>query len=339
LGKLTTDAAAFDGAERWLAVAERRGGDEDAFDDGDELTPRTVGLVSPYHNVSGLAAVRALLSEAVGDGIRQQAALDEFRASTQAPCANLDLTLGRSAVLLFAALLYANAQAEWPAAARLGDYGDELSAGIWRDLDNASIAYNGIAHGWAGIAYAALMWSQARDDAPPPQAHGVLDMLAATAEPHRRGMRWPLTPPHGSGGSEYWPGWCHGNAGYVFLWNLARSVYADERFGELAERAAWLIEEPAGITSLCCGSAGQVYALLNQYRSSGDERWRRRALRLAERAVRDGELAGDAPTPLSLYKGHVGVALLAVELEMPECAAMPLFEFEPHLHDPAATGA
>ena len=40
------------------------------------------------------------------------------------------------------------------------------------------------------------------------------------------------------------------------------------------------------------------------------------------------ELAGDATSPLSLYKGHAGLALLAVELEDPERAAMPLFEFE-----------
>jgi hypothetical protein len=32
---------------------------------------------------------------------------------------------------------------------------------------------------------------------------------------------------------------------------------------------------------------------------------------------------------LSLYKGHAGLALLAIELECPERAAMPLFEFEP----------
>ena len=39
-------------------------------------------------------------------------------------------------------------------------------------------------------------------------------------------------------------------------------------------------------------------------------------------------LAGDATNPLSLYKSHAGLALLAVELEQPERAAMPLFEFE-----------
>jgi serine/threonine-protein kinase len=154
-------------------------------------------------------------------------------------------------------------------------------------------------------------------------------MLAAVAEPLERGCRWPLTPPEGDGADRHWPGWCHGNAGYVFLWNLARDTYREDAFGELAQRAAWLTDSPAGVSSLCCGTAGQAYAALNQYRSSGDEFWHALAVRLAASAASNDELAGDATSPLSLYKGHVGLALLAVELDSPERAAMPLFEFEP----------
>ena len=55
------------------------------------------------------------------------------------------------------------------------------------------------------------------------------------------------------------------------------------------------------------------------------------AARIANRAAADGELADDAINPLSLYKGHTGLALLALELDCPERAAMPLFEFEPSL--------
>ena len=41
------------------------------------------------------------------------------------------------------------------------------------------------------------------------------------------------------------------------------------------------------------------------------------AVRLAERGAAEDVLAGDATTPLSLYKGHVGLALLAAELDEP----------------------
>lgn len=328
LAKITGEAADFEQAERWLSIAEQRQADADAFEDGDQLTRDVVGHVSPFHTPSGVVSVRAFLSEATGDHIRHQAALDEFLATTHAPCANLDLTLGRSAVLLVAALLYAVSDPAWPATQRLGSYGDELCDEIWRAAERTAIPYYGIAHGWAGLAYATLMWSRARGAEPHPHARAVLDVLTTAAEPLERGCYWPLTAPEGHANDQHWPGWCHGNAGYVFLWNLARDVYGDDRFGELAARAAWLSDVPSGASSLCCGNAGQAYAALNQYRSSGEQRWRAQALRVAATAAANDELAGDATSPLSLYKGHTGLALLAVELEAPERAAMPLFEFE-----------
>ncbi len=328
LGKVTGEAADLEQAERWLSIAEQRQTDAFAFEDGDEITHDLVGEVSPFHNPSGLAAVRAFLSEATGDHLRQQAALDDFGTATRAPCANLDITLGRSAILLMAALLYAVSDPTWPASRRLASYGDELGEEIWRDAEQTALLYYGIAHGWAGLAYSALMWARARGTQPPPQTRAVLDALASVAEPLERGCYWPLTPPDGHAADQHWPGWCHGNAGYVFLWNLAREAYGDDGFGELAARAAWLADAPAGATSLCCGNAGQAYAALNEYRSSGDERWRAQALRVAASAAANDQLAGDATSPLSLYKGHAGLALLAAELEVPERAAMPLFEFE-----------
>ena len=329
LGKTAGDLTAFEHAERWLEHAEHNAVRADAFDDGDELTPETVGRISPFHSASGLAAVRAILSEATGDHARQQTALADFCATTEGPCSNLDLTLGRSSVLLVGALLYAVARRDWPATQTLRCYCDELCTGIWRDLADTTMAYHGIAHGWAGVAYATLMWARARDVEPPPAVRGVLDMLVAVAEPHGRGVRWPLTPLDGPGGPAYWPGWCHGNAGYVFLWNLAAGTYHEHVFAEMAERAAWLVGDSAGVSSLCCGTAGQAYAALNHARFTGEDRWRSLAVAIANRAASDSVLAGDATTPLSLYKGHAGLALLAVELECPDRAAMPLFEFEP----------
>jgi len=329
LGKLTGNPAAFDRAERWLSSAERRRADADAFEDGDELTSEVVGTVSPLHNASGVVAVRAFLSQATGDHARQQAALDEFRAATKGPCTELDLTLGRSSVLLFAALLYADADRRWPATQRLESYADELCRGIWRDLADASMTYFGIAHGWAGLAYATMMWAQARGTEPPPEVRGVLDMLVGVAEPHERGSRWPLTPPDGHAGAEFWPGWCHGNAGYVFLWHLAHAIYREGVFAELAERAAWLLDYRLGVGNLCCGRAGQAYAALNHYRNTGEERWRARAIQIAGRQSTSDAEVHDAKSPLSLYKGQTALALLAIELDCPERAAMPLFEFEP----------
>lgn len=329
LGRVTGDARAFELAERWLANAERHCFETVAFDDGDHLTPQTIGVISPFHTLSGLAAVRVLIADATGDTARQQSALDEYRLATAGECTNLDLTLGRSSVLLVAAILYGRADPHWPAAQKLRIDGERLCRGIWRDLAQTAMPYNGIAHGWAGVAYASMIWAAACGVEPPAEVRAVLEMLAAAAEPHGRGARWPVTALGGPAGDQHWPGWCHGNAGYVFLWNLAHASYHDEAYALLAERAAQPLDVGVGVSSLCCGSAGIAYAALSQYRATRDERWRARALRIAEHSAEHDAIAGDATSPLSLYKGHVGLALLAAELEQPARAAMPLVEPEP----------
>jgi serine/threonine-protein kinase len=330
LGRLTADSATLACAERWLAAAEEGRRERGAFDHGDETPPAALAVedVSPFHAASGLAAVRSFLSRATGDRERQQDALDAFRHATAAPCASLDLTLGRSAVLLFAALLLADAQPEWPAAERLGRHGDGLSHAIWSDLATTRMPYLGVAHGWAGVAYASMMWARARGVPPPSEAERVLEMLASAAQPFGGGERWPLTAVDGPGGDQFWPGWCHGNAGYVFLWNLAHAVYGDEDFAIHAERAARLLDQPTPVDNLCCGSAGQAYAALNQYRSTGEARWRSLAASIASRGLPSPSRSHEQPRPLSLYRGKVGLALLDIELANPDLAAMPLFEFE-----------
>ena len=63
------------------------------------------------------------------------------------------------------------------------------------------------------------------------------------------------------------------------------------------------------------------------YRESGDVEWRDRAFVLAERAAGRRKGADDIARQ-SLYKGDVGVALLAADLAHPEGAVMPFFEAE-----------
>ncbi len=103
-----------------------------------------------------------------------------------------------------------------------------------------------------------------------------------------------------------------------------------EEYGVLAERVgldAW--ETDSGIGSLCCGFAGQAYALLNLYKHTGDKTWLHRAQAHAQRAARSMVAGGGSGERMdSLYKGGVGVAVLAADLEKPDFAAMPFFERE-----------
>ena len=160
--------------------------------------------------------------------------------------------------------------------------------------------------------------------------------MAACAEPAGRGLRWPWTdfrPGAAQGGGLYMAGWCNGSAGYVFLWTLAHRAHRarGDRGGggwlELAERAAWDVwEAREGPANLCCGSAGGAYALLDLHRATGDGAWLGRAHKLARCAARRVDQLQEFPD--SLYKGELGLALLACELERPEEARLPVFERE-----------
>jgi serine/threonine-protein kinase len=156
-----------------------------------------------------------------------------------------------------------------------------------------------------------------------------LDQIAARAEPIGRGLHWPW------GGNPPIPGWCNGSAGLVFLWTQAFDALGDPRYFALAESAAWNTwEMPARMPSLCCGLAGQAYALLNFFRHSGDAVWLHRATKMAEWAA-EAAISPAGPSeespelhPVSLYNGAAGIAVLAADLERPLNARMPFFERE-----------
>ena len=107
-------------------------------------------------------------------------------------------------------------------------------------------------------------------------------------------------------------------------------------YGKLAEETGLQAWEAKGeIGNLCCGFAGQAYALLNLYKHTGDKRWLHRAqaqAQLAAHSIRDMPAGAAyqelAMRPESLYKGELGVAVLAAELERPALATMPFYERE-----------
>jgi serine/threonine-protein kinase len=147
-----------------------------------------------------------------------------------------------------------------------------------------------------------------------------LDELADLASPYEHGVCWTMR----NNSSSLMPGWCHGTAGYTMLFALAHEMLRVPRYADLAERAAgsaWNIETSNG--SLCCGNGGNGYAFLAAYRLTGDRLWLDRARAAVRRA--SGH-ASKRPFRDSLYKGALGVALLASELGRPATAAMPLFE-------------
>lgn len=339
------DASLLAQADIWASRAAHDATRAGAFTNAEAgLDPETVGPISAFHTASGIACVQSLIAGAMGDRLAQHTAVDAFIAASREPCENLDLTLGRSSTLLAATLLLdAMLPSERRAQSPLLGFGNQVMDLIWERLSrhgpiaDGAIDNLGIAHGWAGMAYAALRWCQVAGADIPQGLFGRLRELAALAEPFGRGVRWPWLLRRPGQASMYMAGWCNGSAGYVHLWTLAHEVTREAGYLELAEQSAWgAWEQPGAVGNLCCGLAGQAYALLDLYRHTGARDWLWRARELAAQSAAQVQPLLAQPSaglpldlrPQSLYKGAVGVAVLLADLQQPERASQPFFERE-----------
>jgi hypothetical protein len=327
------DASLLSLADIWSTKATSNIESSEAFYSTElEITSEVVGQISLYHTASGVHCVQALISHAMGDVASQQAAAEAFVSASMAPCENLDLTLGKSGTLLACSLLLD----VMPDSDILPLFGNEVMQGIWNQIDTfpplreyPPLTFLGIAHGWAGVLYATMRWCQSSGHTLPGSFEERLRQLAACAEPSGRGVRWKrkLRKRDHKHSYDYVPSWCNGSAGFVFLWTLAHQRFGDQTYLDLAEKAAWNTwEDPDTIGDLCCGLAGRAYALLDLYKYTGERDWLYRAQELANRAaisIKSSAIRND-----SLYKGEIGVAVLAVDVFRPEASCMPLFEQE-----------
>jgi serine/threonine-protein kinase len=339
------DASLLALADLWAVRARLEAEKEEAFWNEElEIVPETFGENSFYHHLGGVECVLALVAAARGDEWAAASALAEFVAAARRPCERLDVAFGKAGLLLGASQLLEALPPRLDSAA-LRRAGDDLRDSLWSELERqppltgeSELSTLGAAHGWAGYLFSLLRWSEASSLPPAPGIELRLSELGALARPVGRGLRWPYaasTPlPHR--GLE--ASWCNGAAGYVPLWTTAERLLGEDRFGDWARMAAWTAcESPTpSVGDLCCGFAGRAYALLCFHRHSGEEVWLAHARRLAEQA--EAEIRRRALRRDSLYKGEIGVALLAADLELPEYACMPLFESERGATTRPATG-
>ncbi|WP_374772090.1 protein kinase [Streptomyces sp. NBC_01310] len=330
------DASLLSLADIWASRAAAAVEHHEAFyDDTPDFSPESVGRIALYHTASGVYAVQALIGHAMGDTMSTQVAIDEFVQVSTQECRNLDVTLGKSGTLIGCATLL-NSVSHILSLDREGllKLGDDTMADIWKKLEPMEpvelpnpIDYLGIAHGWAGILYATLLWCRTAGRNPPADLMRRLQELAQCGEPKGRGMHWKIRVNDRSGHwDKYMPGWCNGSAGQTFLWTQAYQQFGYEQFLELAEKSAWNCwEESYNIENLCCGISGAAYALENFHKLTGEHQWCGKAQDMAARAL---DMARSAPFSPSLYKGTAGVALTAASLLQPHTAVMPMFEPE-----------
>ncbi|MCZ2147950.1 MAG: protein kinase [Bryobacterales bacterium] len=319
-------------ADQWAITAAAHAADADAFYHPDvKISPETVGRASPYHTASGVHAVQALIAAAMDDHLSLGVSIEAYLAASSEPCDKLDLTLGHFSTVIGLTMLM-DVVPDGEGKHLLSKEGSRRFAEAWAQVERMGpIAtcrqepYLGIAHGWAGFLYTALRWASAKGCRPPEDVESRLHELAALGEPHRKGMRWPFHL-EARGAARHMGGWCNGTAGFLQLWTLAHRVYRQEWLLRLAEQSA---EEcaaaPGGVASLCCGAAGQGYALLALHNHTGEQRWLDAARGKAIEGVQASSRSRGEELPFSLYKGDVGLALLCAEIEAPSLAAMPFF--------------
>lgn len=330
IAEARSDPAILALADVWRSRALRDAGSPSAYYNEDrDLKSAMLGTITPYHTESGIHAAGALIARARGDVVAQQQSIQRYLAACARDCENLDLTLGKAATLLGATLLL-EVSGKLAEAEHLRRFGDETLATIWKALDelppiahNAPDTYLGMAHGWSGYLYSALRWCAASGTALPASLPRRLDELIAIGVRRGRAMYWRRQV--GGPWNDVTPGWCNGSAGHAFLFTAAYDAFGDERFLDLACRAAThASEEPTHNADLCCGSSGRAYAMLNVYKHTGDAEWLSRARRLANHAA---AYNGEVVRTNSLWKGETGVAALIADLQAsPENAQMPFFE-------------
>jgi serine/threonine-protein kinase len=330
IAKLRADPKLLALADVWTQKGFALASHEKAFyNSAIEIEPKTVGRVSLFHSLTGLYCVRALVSIAMGDIAAANRAVQSFVHLSRGPCESVDLTLGKASLLLGCSELLETTPAGWLvdvglARERGGEIARELVTLLESEQMTTSTRHKtlGAAHGWGGYLFALLRWANATASNPHPVVRDKLEELASLAEPHGGGMRWPIQ--NAAVKPAFMDGWCNGTAGHVMLFALAYRVLGVTSFAEMAERAAvsaW--KTGLSIGTLCCGLGGLGYAYAALYRIGAAEIWLERARASARRAATDSTkyFLLDA-----LYKGAVGVALLAEELKSPKSAAMPLVE-------------
>ena len=157
IAETRSDPALLALANVWRSRASVLIGNDDAYYNSQGDLPRhLLGDVTPYHTESGIHAAAAMVAAALGDTGSQRSALAAFLQSSNKPCPELDLTLGRSGSLLATALLLGLSE-ELPEGAALRGFGAGTMRAIWNELEErppietSPDANLGVAHGWGGI--------------------------------------------------------------------------------------------------------------------------------------------------------------------------------------------
>jgi hypothetical protein len=285
---------------------------------------------SLYHSTAVPWFVRSLVKSARRADAAAAASVEAFVACSSRETPQIDVTVGRSSILLAVALLLERCAESEPTLGAVRKLGVDVIGGLEHDLSSttgvsrALLADANFAHGAGGVLYALLRGARALNRPVAPWVINALDTLAATAErDDRGGARWPVRETARGWGP---PSWCNGASGHVELWLEAARFYGRADFADLAEDVAYFVGQQTRTISpiLCCGLVGQAFSLL-AVSTSPDDEWSRRASELAElsaqRLLNDGV---QEPQLHGLYSGEAGAVLLYEMIARDRTDGMPI---------------
>ncbi len=281
--------------------------------------------VSVFNHEPGLHFVQALISSSIGDAGTTMYSMERIIAIGKSDSTNLDMTMGKSSILLALALIVESL----PAFVNFDktfiiNYGNSLMDSMWHDKlsttisDDYSVKFTGIAHGWAGLIYAALRWHQAISASIPAWLEIKIQELYDVREEHDSLIIWKNKI--NTRYFHYMPGWCNGGAGFLELFLLAADLFKEAKYIDIAEKIAvdvYYNESMAG--DLCCGLAGRSYSLLSLYGATQNEKYYDQAKSLLTKSQQVNTFLKTD----SFFKGKFGLKLLEMEMDKGNKVSFP----------------
>jgi len=295
---------------------------------------RSFGGVGVFHGRAGVYTVAARIASVRGEIETLRAAAMGFINAWRAACAREDFPtevfFGSAGFIHAARDFDAHADSLGPVLSeRVRSVGSEAHARVCesfarfvrRALPQETLL--GYAHGLVGELDAVLAWNPR----PSPVVAAVLDQLLALAVVEDELAAWPMRVGDEVGG-DLWASWCNGMAGHVYLWCRAYEVFRDERYLTAARLSAQTTAVLCPATPIvCCGTAGQAFALHRYYRLTSDPKYRRLAVARARRAC--AQAMANRESKLTYFGGLSGIAHLAFTIHARRTPCLPLIDDPP----------
>lgn len=183
-----------------------------------------------------------------------------------------------------------------------------------------SIPNYSFAHGWAGLLYSLLMWSN----------NHTLDYLNEALESFIiSGIKTK---------EEFWMpssgiirvsqlSWCNGSAGYIFLFLLAYAKTRLKKYLSIAQLCGNFMIAKSDLIprdiSLCCGVSGELISLLQLSKSLDDDRFYHFCLNQLAPQLKNTQTM---ILPNSLFLGQVGSETVQLEMDSWEQMRFPFIQ-------------